>query len=121
MKGKVFAFFSALIVVCMLFSCGGGSGSDSDSAQKAVAVGFDLNIVGTEAKSISAEAPTYDDIQIWYKAIPQWTSQDGIKIQGDTRDNANKDANNFVKLTVIDNANPSNNKFTFDDPSGDVG
>ncbi|MBR0319111.1 MAG: hypothetical protein IJQ86_07465 [Spirochaetia bacterium] len=117
-----FVIATLLMTVLLICSCGGGSGSDSDSsAQKAVAVGFDLNIVGTAEKSISAEAPTYDDIQIWYKAIPQWTSQDGIKIQGDTRYNANKDANNFVKLTVIDNANPSNNKFTYDDPSGDVG
>ena len=121
MKRKFTVLLCVLAVVCMLFSCGGGSGSDSGSSQKAVAIGFDLNIVGTAAKSISVTDQSYDDIEIWYKAIPQWTSQDGIKIQGDTRDNANKDANKFVKLTVIDDANPSNNKFTYDSPTGTVG
>lgn len=113
MKGKVFAFFSALIVVCMLFSCGGGSGSDSDSAQKAVAVGFDLNIVGDISKAISATDPDYRNIQFWYRAIPQWTSHDGIEIQGDTRNNRGKDANNFVQL--------DSNTFTYANPTGTVG
>lgn len=113
MKGKVFAFFSALIVVCMLFSCGGGSGSDSDSAQKAVAVGFDLNIVGDISKTISATDPDYRNIQFWYRAIPQWTSHDGIEIQGDTRNNRGKDANNFVQL--------DSNTFTYANPTGTVG
>jgi len=121
MKGKTAVLLSVLVALCMLCSCGSGSGSNSYSAQKTVSVGFDLNIVGAAAKSISATDPTYDDIEIWYRAIPQWTSRDRIKIQGDTRYNANKDTDNFVKLTVIDNENSDNNKFTYTNPSGTVG
>ena len=115
MKRKFTVLLCVLAVVCMIFSCSNGGGSDSGSSQKAVAVGFDLNIVDTAAKSISVKDQSYDGIQFWYRAIPQWTSQDGIEIQGDTK-------NNFVKLmTVIDDADPSNNKFTYDNPSGTVG
>ena len=110
MKGKTAVLLSVLVALCMLCSCGGGSGSDSDSAQKAVAVGFDLNIVGDTAKAISVSEQSYDGIQFWYKAIPQWTSEYG-NIQGDTRYAAGKDANNFVQL----------NSFTYSNPTGTVG
>ncbi len=108
MKGKVCVLLSALIVLCMLCSCGGGSGSESSSSMKTVAVGFDLNIVETAAKSISVTDQSYSDLQFWYSAIPQWTSHDEIAIQGDTRVDGQK---TFVKL----------NNFTFDNPTGTVG
>ena len=108
MKGKVCVLLSALIVLCMLCSCGGGSGSESSSSMKTVAVGFDLNIVETAAKSISVTDQAYSDLQFWYSAIPQWTSHDQIAIQGDTRVDGQK---TFVKL----------NNFTFDNPTGTVG
>ncbi len=122
MKGKVCVLFSVLIAICMICSCGGGSGSGSDSsAQKAVAVGFNVEINDSASRILSVTGNDYSDIEIWYRALPQWTSTDGFKIQGDTRENSARDASNFVKLTVIDAQTPANNKFTYDKPYGTVG
>ncbi len=116
MKGKVFAFFSALIVVCMLFSCGGGSGSDSDSAQKAVAVGIDIEINDSVAKAIKVTDQNYNDLEVWYKATPQWTSDELKSIQGTTLPAATSTTPDYIKLT-----DTANSKFKYPNFSGEVG
>ncbi len=99
---KVLFVLTVLLAACMICSCGGGSGSSgSGSAQKAVAVGFDVTMIGAPEKVISASDPDYSNLEFWYRALPQWTSKDGFDIQGDTRKNSAKDDNNFVKTTAI--------------------
>ena len=108
-----FVIATLLMTVLLICSCGGGSGSDSDSsAQKAVAVGFDLNILGTPEKALTVEDPTITAVEFWYKATPKWDSADGFEIQGDTKYNSAKDSEGFVQLPTT---------FTLSNPSGQVG
>ncbi len=103
---KVLFVLTVLLAACMICSCGGGSGSHgSDSAQNAVAVGFDIDIAGMAAKALTVEDPDYTGLEFWYKASPKWDSTDGFNIQGDTDDD-------FVQLPTT---------FTVSNPTGTVG
>lgn len=112
MKKKALLVLTVLLAACMICSCGGGSGSGSDSAQKAVAVNFDLNILGAPEKVLGVVDPTITDVEFWYKASPKWTSADGFNIQGDTQYNSLKDDYNFVQLPAA---------FTLSNTTGTVG
>ena len=115
MKFKNFGLVAMMVAICLICSCGGGSGSDSDNAQKTVAIDFSIGINDTSYRAINVSNQTYDDIEIWYKATPKWTSEFG-DIQGDTSKNSAAGTDKFVKLTDI-----ANNKFTYANPTGTVG
>ena len=77
MKSKLYIIASILAVLCLICSCGGGSGSDSENAQKTVAVSFAVN---TDAASRAISATSTDLLstaKYQYKAIANWTSEFG--------------------------------------------
>ena len=114
---KVLFVLTVLIAACMICSCGGGhGGSGSDSAQKVVAVGFDVNINDSIARAIKASDQAYNDIEVWYKATPKWESSELGTIQGTTLASTTSTTPDFIKLT-----DPDNDKFVYPDFSGDVG
>ena len=109
---KALSVLSILIVISMLFACGGGGGGGGsgsgggNGAKKTVAIRFDLSLSNEVKKSIdySPDPNYYNDIEFWYRAIPQKVSNDGSAV-GDTRNVAGKDKAYFVKLTFMDHNN----------------
>ncbi len=117
---KTLSIISILVVVSMLLACRplsvrsgdeGGGGGD----HKTVALSFDLTLSEEVAKSISAHPDPnyYDDVEFWYRAIPQNIPGDA---SGDTSKAAGKDENSFVKLVFADGTPAS-----MDNTSGTVG
>lgn len=117
---KTLTILSILILVSALLACRplsvrsgdeGGGGGD----HKTVALDFDLTLSDEVAKSISAypDPNYYDDVEFWYRAIPQNIPGD---VSGDTSKAAGKDENSFIKLTFMDGTPAS-----MDNTSGTVG
>ncbi len=87
MKSKFYIMASLLVVLCMLWSCGGSGGSEESSAQNTVAVSFAVSAPNGELnKVISATSSNLLSTAVYqYKATPNWTSEFGT-IQGTQAD-----------------------------------
>ena len=87
MKSKFYIIASLLVVLCMLWSCGGSGGSEESSAQNTVAVSFAVSAPNGELnKVISATSTDLLSTAVYqYKATPNWTSEFGT-IQGTQAD-----------------------------------
>ncbi len=80
---KLLSVLTALIVVSMLFSCGGGSGSESAAESAPVKVSFAVETGNDLAHVVSVNNPgaTYT---YWYAAVPQWQGVDHTSPKGAT-------------------------------------
>ena len=117
---KTLTILSILAVVSALLACRplsirSGDDGGSGGKHKTVALSFDLTLSEEVAKSISAhpDPDYYNDIEFWYRAIPQNIPGD---VSGDTSKAAGKDENSFVKLAFLDGTPAS-----MDNTSGTVG
>ena len=80
---KLLSVLTVLIVVSMLFSCGGGSGSESAAESAPVKVSFAVETGNDLAHVVSVNNPgaTYT---YWYAAVPQWQGVDHASPKGAT-------------------------------------
>ena len=87
---KALSVLTVLVVISMLFSCGGHhGGSGSGSANKSVKLGFDVvsNDGRVTYKNISATGSNpLPTAKYYYKATPKWTPKGGDVIEGKTTD-----------------------------------
>lgn len=119
---KILSVLTVFVIVSMLLACrplsirSGDEGGGGD--QKTVALDFDLTLSDEIAKSISANPDPnyYDDVEFWYRAIPQNIPGD---VSGDTSKAAGKDENSFVKLTFMNGTQQI--PASMDNTSGTVG
>ena len=98
MKSRFYIIASILAVICLICSCGGGSGSDGE-AQKVGALSFSVVTDGPE-KVLSITNPDITTAAVYqYKAIPNFASEFGI-IDTDNNNNPQGTQRTWKDLTM---------------------
>ena len=101
MKNKLYIIASIFAVLCLICSCGGGSGSDASGDDGPVKVSFGVDTADGSLRTASVTNPDVTtNLTYEYKATPKWTSSEFGTLKGYTNDQ-------FVTFNPVGTTNAS--------------